>query len=148
MNSRICLTLFAVCLIVAAAAAAKFADAPAATAVSPGDKLRATAEKGSISVFDLASGKEVFRIALKEETITALAFSPDGKHLVAGGKEKKVHCFETGSGKLVRVVELPAAIVSIGFSPDGKTMSVLDAEKTVRVLDATTGKEISSFKAD
>jgi hypothetical protein len=56
--------------------------------------------------------------------ISAVAFSPDGSKIAAGGY-KVVTLFDTASGKALAKLEgNPGPITSLVFSPDGKTLAV------------------------
>ena len=55
--------------------------------------------------------------------VSALAFSPDGKELAAGGYHE-VTIWEAESGKLLgRIANLPQQIQSLAYSPDGKMLA-------------------------
>ena len=52
--------------------------------------------------------------------VAALAFSPDGKQLAAGGSDSQVHIFTAADGKLVR--SMPghtSAVTGLVFHPRG-----------------------------
>jgi WD40 repeat protein len=91
--------------------------------------------------------------------VASLAFSPDGKTLVAASAEGRITLWETSGGKLLR--ELPGRGSQNGavvFSPDGKTLAAgysllgppapptadgrMGHEAGVRIWDAASGKEV------
>jgi len=54
----------------------------------------------------------------------ALAFSPNGKLLVAGGNESVIKIWEVSNGKLLRTIEGHySTVTSISFSPDGRVLA-------------------------
>jgi WD40 repeat protein len=77
--------------------------------------------------------------------ILNLAYSPDGKWLVAGGRNSPVAVFEAGTGKLVRRLNEPF-VWAVAISPDGKTLATGGASKVIRLWDLGAGKEIKVLK--
>jgi WD40 repeat protein/tRNA A-37 threonylcarbamoyl transferase component Bud32 len=76
--------------------------------------------------------------------IRALAWSPDGKTLLAACDGLHLFAWDTDNGQLVRDVRLnvPAA-TPIAFSPDAKRLAAVGQDASgVLVLDAETGKEL------
>src|SRR5205085_616014 len=72
--------------------------------------------------------------------VQAVAFSPDGKLLAAGGGDKKVRVYEVDGGKLKHELKgQNLAINTVAFSPDGKWLASGSGDKSVRVWDAATG---------
>src|SRR5947208_294179 len=75
----------------------------------------------------------------------AVAFFPDGRHLVTAGHQASV--WDVGTGKLVRRVPAPnAGLASVAVSPDGKLLATCGtdqysrAETVIRLWDAATAK--------
>jgi WD40 repeat protein len=95
--------------------------------LSPDGKVLAGAVGDTLALFNAASLEEMRRIAVKEMDITCLAFSPDGKLLAAGCKEKLVRLWEVDSGKEKAKLEgHEHRILSVEFSPDGRSLAVDD----------------------
>jgi len=56
--------------------------------------------------------------------VHALAFTPDGRHLLSGGSDGVVKLLDLRSGKEVRAFAGPASVRAIAVSPDGRTFAI------------------------
>jgi hypothetical protein len=80
------------------------------------------------------------------ETALAVAFSPDGKRLVAGCGDRTVRIFDVATGKQIWVLRHHADWVqSVAFSRDGKRLVSASRDRTVRVFDPDTGQIQTTF---
>lgn len=84
-------------------------------------------------------------------TVSALAFSPDGKTLVSVSHEHTVRFWDVKSGKQLRAVGEDVAranvyqgsrwLLAVAYAGDGKSVAVLSQEYALRLYDAATAAE-------
>ena len=76
--------------------------------------------------------------------VTAVAFSPDGTHIVSGSHDGKIRVWNpvTGQqiGKALRGHE--DSVYTVAFSPDGTQILSGSSDKTIRVWDVVTGQQV------
>ncbi|QDU22231.1 WD40 repeat domain-containing protein [Urbifossiella limnaea] len=107
-------------------------------AVSPDGKLVAVGTE-DVFLFDI-TGPEAKKVAFFDSTvgfgITSLTFTPDGKHVVFGGRDHSVRVWnvadkrETGRGK-----EHKSDVRSVAVSPDGKVVATGGQDRTAILWD-------------
>jgi RNA polymerase sigma factor (sigma-70 family) len=101
--------------------------APLSGTARPGDK-------GTIGVWERATGKEVARVAAG--TTTHLALAADSRHLITA-HEKLLCAWDIATGKERRRWPLPEAITRLRLSPDGRRAITALADGTALVWDLT-----------
>lgn len=93
----------------------------------------------SIYVSETATGKALAMLEEHPDSITALAFSPDGKLFATADGTWTVHLWEISTGKHIRsLTGHPGQVNALAFSPDSKTFA--SAGGTLRIWDITTGE--------
>ncbi len=91
---------------------------------------------GAIARFGVARYRNVGRVL-------SLAFSPDGKTLLAGAWDGSIRLWEVATGKeLHQYAGHKGWVRSLAFAPDGKTFASGSKDKLIRIWETSTGKEL------
>ena len=117
--------------------------------------------KSSITVYEVATGKQVAQVEPIHNSAVRSYFSGDGKLLVTAGqffsrpgtieppeKQKEINqtleLWDPATGKEVRKVRSESAtgVVNVAFSPDGKQMVAAFQTGGIVIFDPETGKEV------
>jgi WD40 repeat protein len=110
-------------------------------ASSPDGKRTATADKDTITITTGQPPRILSKTTAHKDTITALAYSPDGKTLVSGDKAGKMNLIDGTTGKVLMALTGPAGITAVEVSADGKTITA-KAGTTAKSFDVATGAEV------
>ncbi len=75
--------------------------------------------------------------------ISSLAFSPDGKTVIAGSIDKTARLWDIKTGQQLHILRGHTdCIISVAYSPDGKTIITGSHDNTARLWDVTTGEQL------
>jgi hypothetical protein len=96
-------------------------------------------EDGTTRIWSVATGDST-RIIPGEKGLTALAISPDGRHLVCGKSQDLWDVDESESRMTLGKRFNPP--YSAAFSPDGRRIVSADVDRVVRIRDVATGLEV------
>ena len=90
--------------------------------------------------------------------IGALAYSPDGKHLLSGDSDGFGIIWDPATGKKLLTIPpsnkeglsgdayIPEAIGDAAYSPDGKHLALAGEQGSTRILDAASKKELLDLR--
>ena len=79
-------------------------------------------------------------------SITSVAFSPDGSKILSGAHDSTIKVWEASSGKeLLSLSGHSGSVTSVAFSPDGDKILSGSYDDTVKVWEASSGKELLSL---
>ena len=146
------------------AAAPRDPSPDVALAFLPDAKVLVSAcEGGDLMQYDVATGVTRARLAEAGARYRAVAISPDGSRLVAGGRSAEARGPVLGAtGIGVRPADRPfedkvrpfdavpggATVNDVAFAPDGKHVAAACSDGFIRVFDAANGKAVAAYKAD
>jgi WD40 repeat protein len=113
---------------------------------APAGNLAAVGAGASIHVVDVKSYKEIADLTGHTDSVTALAFSPDGKILVSGSDDRMARSWDIANNKAIgRFRENPSGIKAVAISPDGKILATGGADHTVRLWELASGRLLRTF---
>jgi WD40 repeat protein len=115
-------------------------------ALSPDGKLIASATSSNASVWDAGTGQELERFKRKLRA-QAVAFTPDGKTLLACTRDGTVQHRDVATGELSRETRLGPGddfqAFNSDFSPDRRLLLQVDNTLSrLRLVDVSTGKPV------
>lgn len=102
-----------------------------------------------VTLWEVATGRQVASLKAHEQPITVIAFSPDGQRLATGDIDGNVKLWEATSGVEKLMIKWGRRRVWwAAFSPDGRQLATADGSQAVRLWDARTGRELRFFALD
>jgi WD40 repeat protein len=129
-------------------------------ALSPNGKLLATLEYDHLSMTsalrlrDAATGRKLRRCesGTSVSSMRCLAFSPDGRRLVAAGRDGdggKVRVWDVADGSEVfPAEEHQNGVYALAVAPDGKTLASAGGDGTIRLWDLAAAKTRGRLQGD
>ena len=125
-----------------------------AVAFDPDGRSLATATVGRaearpiVTLWDLASGRPIRTFETGPHQVQALAFSGDGRKLVAAGGKKGgpswVTAWDAETGAVLGTLDGVGLVMSLAFHPDGARLAVADyGESKVHLWDLAAGTRIT-----
>jgi WD40 repeat protein len=119
--------------------------------------------RGDVTVWELATGREAFRLRDFPTGVWSLAWSPDGTQLATGsgnygtGEDPAVKVWDVSSRQLVFDLKGHTQCVwNVAFSPDGRRLASAAGDRgtvaadnrpgEVRIWDLGTGREVLTLR--
>ena len=98
-------------------------------------------------IWNAIAGKQTLTLRGHSGWVTSLAFSPDGKRIVSGSRDKVIKIWDTLNGRDLRSLRGHTNTVnSVAFSPDGKMIASGSSDKTIKVWSSSTGEVILTLE--
>lgn len=80
-------------------------------------------------------------------SVTSVAFSPDGSTLVTGSDDRTAIVWDVSSGDAILTISGHSdRVVAVAYSPDGTLIATGSADGSARIWNATTGAQVRSLR--
>jgi WD40 repeat protein len=110
-----------------------------------GKRLLTAGYDGSARYWDIATGKEIYRLPSNRGRVDTVAISRDGKKLLSGGQDRLIHVWDEATGKEVKQLKGHTDEVSdVAVSPDGRMVASSDYHCQLRLWNLDTGELTAS----
>ena len=120
------------------AAASAAYSTPLSVAFSPDGESLATAGFRSVTIWSLATGKEIKVLRGHISQVRQAVFHPDGKRLASAGDDGTVKIWDVQTGQEVLTLRGHSGpVCDVAFSPDGRQLVSASRDGTVKIWDAT-----------
>ncbi len=122
-----------------------------AVALSPDGNLLAVAyglddDPGEVRLYSVRSFELLATLKGHGSAVTCLAFTPDGKVLVSGGRDNKCVIWDMATRKSIGVLEGHTDMVwDLSMNPDGRHLASCSDDKTVVLWDLRTRRKIATL---
>jgi WD40 repeat protein/ubiquitin-protein ligase len=101
---------------------------------------------GTLRLWDLGNGKEVWSKQADSRQCTTVVFSPDGRRAVSGGVDGNLKLWEVETGKELRAWPHGNCVNGLAFLPDGKHLLSGGDSGWLRLWDLDTGKHVKAIQ--
>lgn len=117
-------------------------------AVSPdGESFVTSVRPGRLLFWEAGTARLIREVELEPSIRQRIVFSPDGKWIVCGTPDRKIHVLEAGSGEVVHTLSghRNRTDIAMDVGPDGSWFVSGSDDKTLKMWDISGGEEIRTF---
>jgi len=115
-----------------------------AVAVTPdGKQVIAGSMYGTLKVWNIQTGEELFTLNAHSDSVTTLALTPDGKRLISGSLDKTIKVWNLESKEELAILKGHSeAVQAVAITADGKRVISASLDRTLKVWNLETGEEL------
>ena len=101
---------------------------------------------GQATIWNATDGRLLRTIEAHNDSLYAIAISPDGLRLATGSYDQKIKLWNPADGELVHTLSAHnAAIYSLAFRPDGKILASASGDRTIKLWQVASGKRVETL---
>jgi len=126
----------------------KSANEPLSLAFTPDDGILAVSDSaGGIRYWNLtAEPRDIAYVPTRDLPVTALAYSPDGKHFAIGGEQGFLSLWDVSGKRADRQLRgAPDMVYAVVFSPDSKWLIVAGSDSALQLWDVDRGQLVEQY---
>ncbi len=98
-------------------------------------------------LYDFRTGREILSIPARRTANESIAFSPDGRTVVAPDDDHHIQAYEVPSGRHIGTFAGHAReVLALVFSPDGSRLFSADYTGTIWIWDTNTREELTQLR--
>ncbi len=117
-----------------------------ALSISPNGNTLANGDDKIIRLWDLNTKKLLASLSAHSQTVTSVAFSPDGKSLATASDDKTIKLWDFKTfDEIATLCGHSHVVKSIAFSPNGQILASGSWDKKVILWDVNTNTEITTL---
>ena len=110
------------------------------------DSTRPAQADRTFQIRDGRTGKLLQTLRGHTDTVTLVAFSPDGSRLLSAAADGSVRTWDASTGNPQAVMEHGSPVTNAQFSPDGSRVLTITAADEVFLWDAGSGQRLAMLK--
>lgn len=114
-------------------------------AYSPDGTFLAVATAVGIWVYDGKTGEEI-GVPAYIDSVSSIAFSPDGKYIVSGSQKVSINLWETTTGRQIwHTKKVGSTVEHVSYSADGQRILSVNVNSAIDLWNANTGERETSI---
>jgi WD40 repeat protein len=103
-------------------------------------------EVKSVSLWEVATGKELWHAPGHLQKVSFVAFLPDGERAVSADLDGVMRIWDIAAGKPIRMINLKGGVTSGALSPDGKRILFGVGDGTLQLWDIASSEVVRTFQ--
>jgi WD40 repeat protein len=117
-------------------------------AFDPRGLVLAIGSLNAVTLWDVATGKDLGLKLRHDDLVNAAAFSPDGQYVATGSDDRTARVWEASTGKPIATLRHARLefVIAVQFSPDGNKLATGTDENLARVWRWRDQQEEATFR--